>query len=107
MTDATTPLTSRDKKRLRQIAHHLDAVVTIADQGVSTGVIHEAQRALADHELIKVKVALLEKAQRNDAAETLAAACEASLVQSIGKVAVLYKPNPKANPRLSNLARFG
>jgi len=107
MTQPNNPLTSRDKKRLRQIAHHLDAVVTIAEQGVSDGVIQEAQRALADHELIKVKVALLEKVERTTAAQTLATACEASVVQSIGKMAVLYKPNPKANPRLSNLARFG
>ncbi len=99
-------LSSREKKRFRQIAHHLDAVVTIGDQGVSEGVIHETKRALDDHELIKVKLALTEREDRKVAATELAGACAAELVHSIGKVIVLYRHNPKANPKLSNVLRY-
>ena len=102
-----TQLTSRDKKQLRQIAHHLDPVVTLSDTSVSDGVHGETERALSDHELIKVKLPLIEKAHRQEAALNLAQMCEAEVVQHIGKVAVLYRKNPKANPKLSNLARYG
>ncbi len=99
-------LSAREKKQFRQIAHHLDAVVTIGDQGVSAGVINETERALTDHELIKVKLALSEREDRKTAAAELAAACAAELVHSIGKVVVLYRHNPKANPKLSNILRY-
>lgn len=100
-------LTAKDKRRLRQIAHHLDPVVLIAGNGASQGVIDETKRALADHELIKVKINNSDRALRRDVGDTLATACDADVVQVVGKVWVLYKPNPDAEPRLSNLARFG
>jgi len=99
-------LTAREKKHFRQIAHHLSAVVTVGEQGVSEGVVQEADRALQDHELIKVKVALLEREARAAAATALAAACNAELVQTIGKVVVLFRSNPKADPKLSNIQRY-
>ena len=99
-------LASREKKSLRQIAHHLDAVVAVGDQGVSTGVIAETERALSDHELIKVKLAISDRELRSSTARTLADACAAEIVQSIGKVVVLYRANPDANPRLSNILRY-
>lgn len=78
----------------------------IGDQGVSEGVVQETERALGDHELIKVKVAIGERDDRKSAAESLAATCNAELVHSIGKVVVLYRHNPKANPKLSNVQRY-
>ena len=99
-------LASREKKSLRQIAHHLDAVVAIGEQGVSAGVIAETERALADHELIKVKLAIGDRELRNSAADALASACAADIVQKIGKVVVLYRANPDADPRLSNILRY-
>jgi len=99
-------LSTSEKKSLRQIAHHLGAVVTVGDQGVSPGVLAEAERALTDHELIKVKLAIGERDARKSAADSLAAACSAEVVQSIGKVIVLYRANPKPNVKLSNVARY-
>ena len=98
-------LTARDRRQLRQIAHHLDPVVTVADQGVSPGVAAETERALADHELIKVRLALVDRDARKAAGQSLAETCGAVLVQSIGKVIVLFRANPKADPKLSNIAR--
>ena len=99
-------MTTREKKNLRQIAHHLDAVVTVAEQGVSEGVREETNRALRDHELIKVKLALTEREERKVAASQLATQCEAQIVHSIGKVVVLYRKNPKSDPKLSNISRY-
>ena len=101
-----TQLDNRRKKQLKQIAHHLDPVVTVGDQGVSEALIAETQRALNDHELIKVKIHAEDRQDRKDLGALLARACEAEVVQTIGKVTVLFRKNPEPNPRLSNLARF-
>ncbi len=98
---------SAERKNLRRIAHHLHPVVMIGDGGVSDAVIAETNRALDDHELIKVKVNALDRADRGEMITALVEACAAEAVQTIGKVVVLYRQNPEANPELSNLSRAG
>ncbi len=66
----------------------------------------ELDRALADHELIKVKLALPERDDRAVMLEELLAASGAERVQTIGKMALLYRKSPQANPKLSNVKRF-
>lgn len=92
-------------RRLRRIAHHLSPVVSIGDGGVSAAVIKETQRALHDHELIKVKIHSESRDERSELAARLAEQCDAQKVQSIGKVLVLFRANPKPDPNLSNLLR--
>lgn len=94
------------KKALRGVAHHLDPVVAISERGINPGIVAETERALNDHELIKIKVDALEKIDRIALAEDLARQTNATLVQNIGKVAVLYRKNSRANPKLSNVSRF-
>ena len=96
---------NQTRKQLKQIAHHLQPVVTVGDAGVSDAVIAETDRALKDHELIKVKLHSADRDEREHLGETLAAACEAETVQKIGKVIVLFRRNPQPNPDLSNLSR--
>ncbi len=95
------------KRKLRQIAHHLDPVVTVGDKGLSDTVLAEVNRALRDHELIKVKLAAGERDDRRALAEAVTEASAAELVYMIGKIAVLYKANSNADPRLSNISRHG
>jgi RNA-binding protein len=102
-----SPLAARDRKRMRQIAHHLDPVILVGDAGVTNSVIAETTRALLDHELIKVRIAGEDRTARQAGTERLAEACGAQIVQTIGKVVVLYRRNPDAKPKLSNLSRFG
>lgn len=94
------------KKALRGVAHHLDPVVAISERGINDGIVAETERALSDHELIKIKVDALEKVDRVALAADLARQTDASVVQNIGKVAVLYRKNRRANPKLSNVSRF-
>ena len=94
------------KKAFRGVAHHLDPVVSVSDRGLSDGIIAETERALTDHELIKVKVDALQKADRLAITEMLAEQTQASVFQNIGKVAVLYRKNQRANPKLSNVSRY-
>jgi len=49
---------SADKKYLRSLGHQLKPVVTVAGNGLTEGVLAELDRALGDHELIKVKLAV-------------------------------------------------
>jgi len=99
-------LTSKEKRRLRQVAHHLQPVVTIAERGVTDALLEEARRALHDHEIIKAKVNVADRDMRRSLGEALANASESEIVQVIGKVWVLYRANPDADPRLSNVARY-
>ena len=94
------------KKAFRGVAHHLDPVVAISDRGINDGIIAETERALSDHELIKIKVNALEKSDRLALTQKLAQQTAATVVQNIGKVAVLYRKNERANPKLSNVSRF-
>jgi RNA-binding protein len=99
-------LTSKEKRHLRQVAHHLQPVVTIAERGVTPALLEETRRALHDHELIKAKVNVADRDVRRALGEALANGSESQIVQVIGKVWVLYRANPDADPRLSNIARY-
>ncbi len=98
-------LSIQERKRLRQIGHALNPVVMIGGQGLTESVIEETHRALNDHELIKIKIAGEDREARSAAIAAVIEATEAQLVQSIGKVALLYKKAKQQNPKLSNLVR--
>ena len=98
-------LSNEQKKHYRSIAHSLKPVVTIAGNGLSESVMTEIERALNDHELIKIKVSITDRDSRK---KTIVEVCEqsqAELIQEIGKVAVILREAKKPNRRLSNLVR--
>lgn len=99
------PISADRKKNLRTIGHKLNPIVTIAGNGLSEGVLQELNRALDDHELIKVKLAIAEREDRKELVAELVALPNVELIQEIGKVVLLYRHNKKANPKLSNLHR--
>jgi len=101
----TPTLNTQMRKSLRGVAHHLDPIISVSARGITDGIIDETERALSDHELIKVKVFSSERSSRVEVASALADATSSIVLQQIGKVAVLYRHNPKANPELSNIAR--
>ncbi len=88
------PLKAAQKKNLRSLAHHLKPLVTVADKGLSESVVAEIERALNDHELIKVKLRG-ERDIRKAWALSIAGQCKAELVQSIGQVACFYRKHPE------------
>jgi len=88
------PLKASQKKNLRGKAHHLKPLVTVAGKGLSESVIAEIERALNDHELIKVKLRG-DREQRDVWMQGIASQCEAELVQSIGQTACFYKKHPE------------
>lgn len=98
-------LTTVQKKRLRNVAHTLNPIVTVGGNGLSENVQLEVDRALEDHELIKVKFAVGDRDLKRDLIKQLVDIVEAQLVQEIGNIAVLYRPAENPNPKLSNLMR--
>ncbi|KGK82314.1 RNA-binding protein [Stutzerimonas degradans] len=100
------PLTNEQKKHYKSIGHHLKPVLIVAENGLSEGVLAELERALNDHELIKVQFRITEREDRHALMEELCKASRCELVQNIGKMALVYRKNPKANKQLSNIHRF-
>lgn len=105
MTSSTPELSGADKKHLRRIGHSLTPIVTVAGNGLTENVVAELKRALGDHELIKVKLAVGDKAARQAIIGEISATCEARVVQTIGHIALLFKKSAHPDPKLSNLLR--
>jgi len=89
-------LKASQKKNLRGQAHHLKPVVIVADKGLSETVLAEIERALNDHELIKIKLRG-DREVRKAWALSIAEQCKAEIIQTIGQVACYYRKNPE-NP---------
>ncbi|MGB0468644.1 MAG: YhbY family RNA-binding protein [Pontibacterium sp.] len=98
-------LTSEQKKHYRTIGHKLNPLVTVAGKGLTENIQLEVDRALEDHELIKVKFSVGDRAIKNQLIQELAAIVEAVIVQEIGNIALLYRKAQRPNPKLSNLQR--
>jgi len=94
-----------DKRQLRAIGHKLKPVVTVAGKGLSDSVLSEIDAALSRHELIKVKLALGDRAAKKAVADELCARTGAENVQSVGNIVLLLRRAPHPEPKLSNLLR--
>lgn len=105
-TSPRAPHAAWSDARLRAIGHQLRPVVMIGDKGLTEAVIEATQAALARHELIKVKVPAGERGDRRALLELIAEACEARVVQSIGRVGLLFRAAAEPDER-SNIRRFG
>ena len=78
-------------KQLKQKAHHLNPIILIGQNGLTPAVQLEIERALLAHELIKIKINLDDRELRGTMIDEICQAREATLIQSIGKVAVIYR----------------
>lgn len=92
-------LTERQKKHLRRLAHPLNPVVLVGQDGDSPGVVGELNGALGIHELVKVRARIGDRDERNLLLDRLAAATTSELVQRIGNVGVFYRPR-RDQPRI-------
>jgi RNA-binding protein len=63
----------------------------LGNAGLTDGVVNELERALTDHELVKVSARVGGRDARDEALTTLAGRTRAELVQRIGHVAVFYR----------------
>jgi putative YhbY family RNA-binding protein len=89
-------LTPHERQELKGRAHRLNPVVLLGAGGLTEAVFKEVDRALNAHGLIKIKVPGDERAAREDIFVQLAERLSAARVQTIGKILVLYRPQPDA-----------
>mgnify|MGYP001329994498 FL=1 len=87
-------LSPAQRKLQRSMAHHLDPVVVIGNDGVTPAVTKEADAALNAHGLIKVRVFSDSRDVRETVLAELADRLNAAPVQHIGKLLVLWRPLP-------------
>jgi RNA-binding protein len=84
-------LTEKQKKHLRRLAHPMNPIVMLGNAGLTDAVVAELDRALTDHELVKVTARVGERDARNDALATLASRTASEVVQRVGHVGVFYR----------------
>lgn len=87
-----------DKQQLRFLrtrAHALKPVVRVGARGITPALLAELEQALDAHQLLKLKIDAIERAERDGVVAELVRRSGAELVQRIGKVAVLYRANPE------------
>ena len=88
-------LTAKHRATLRARAHSLKPVVQVGHAGVTPAVLEQIDGALTAHELIKVKLGKESPIATDDAAAAIASAVRAQVVQTIGRVLVAFRRNPK------------
>lgn len=87
-------LTPRERAALKARAHALEPVVHVGHAGVTDAVIAEVDKALTAHELIKVRAGAAERDERAVILQDLSSKTDAAIVQTVGKVMVLWRPRP-------------
>ena len=93
-------LTIAQRKEHRANAHHLSPVVMIGNDGLTAAVKKEADAALNAHGLIKVRVLGDDRAAREAMYQTLADELNAAPIQHIGKLLVLWRPQPEKERKI-------
>ncbi len=90
---ADDTLSSTERKHLRGLAHSLRPVIVVGKNGVTDSLCAEADRALDNHELIKVKLQGYDRDERKVIAAELTERLRAGLAGLTGNVAVLFRQN--------------
>ena len=89
------PMNGKERAALRAEAHHLTALVHVGTQGLTPAVFQTLDDALRTHELVKIQLTKNVETPVKDAANALATAVAAEVVQVIGRTATLYRRNPE------------
>jgi len=88
-------LTEPQRKFLRRLGHDRNPIVLVGQAGIGPNLVAELDRALRDHELVKVRARVGDRDERNALLDELAAATASELVQRIGHVGLYYRANPE------------
>lgn len=89
-------LTITERLALKGRAHQLKPTVMIGNAGLTESVLKEIEQTLKLHELIKIRV-MAERPEREAMFDEICSKLDAAPVQHIGKILVVYRPNPEAH----------
>lgn len=93
-------LAANQKRHLRALAHNLKPVVLVGNAGITEGVINEINSSLEHHELIKVRISGVDRDERSASINSICTQTNSELVNSIGHIAILYRPAKKPQIKL-------
>ena len=91
----TLMLDKAERKALAAQAHPLNPVVLLGAAGLTPAVLQEIDRALRAHELIKVRLAGMDREARQTARDEITDSTSSAAVQLVGNVLVLFRPKPE------------
>ncbi|MEZ4217107.1 MAG: YhbY family RNA-binding protein [Myxococcota bacterium] len=100
--DPTKRLAGFQRRYLRGLANPRKALVQVGEGGVSDGVARAIDRALEDHELVKVRLHAPD--DKKGLARELALRARAELCGLVGHTVILYRAHPD-DPRIALPAR--
>ena len=89
---------------LTRKAHPLQPIVHIGKLGITEEVVGAIDKALNDHELIKVKFVQL-KEEREQVARSMSERLQMTLVRVVGNIAIYYRHQPDAQKRVVHLPK--
>ena len=92
-------LTGKERAALRAEAHHLRSSVHIGHQGLTEALRASLDDALRTHELVKVQLVKRADVSTKEAANEMAVALGAEVVQVIGRTTSLYRFNGELEHR--------
>jgi RNA-binding protein len=90
----TLGLSGKQRRHLRGLGHALAPILQIGKEGLSDAFVAAVERALGDHELVKIRVLGNAPHERHEAGEELAGLTTSELVQVLGNSLLLYRPHP-------------
>ncbi|WP_188690152.1 ribosome assembly RNA-binding protein YhbY [Silvimonas amylolytica] len=93
-------LTADQRRHLRGLAHHLNPVVMIGNNGLTDAVIREIAVNLDAHELIKIRVLGDDREARIQYLEKICAELGAQPVQHLGKLLIIYRQGDAERSRI-------
>ena len=80
-------------RHLRGLGHSLKPLAMLGREGITASQVAAVEEVLDSFELIKVKIQENFPDDRKEGSVDLAKQCRAALVQIIGRICVLYRPN--------------
>jgi RNA-binding protein len=84
-------LTGKQRRYLRGLGQRLAATLHVGRDGVTAGIVEQAETQLRAQELIKIRMTESTPASRHETADELAARTRAEVVQVLGRTALLYR----------------
>ena len=92
-------LTSKQMAFLRSLGNELEPIIQVGKGGISDNLIQQVDDALEARELVKGRILKNAAEDVRDAAEYLAEATDAEVVQVIGNIFLLYRQRTE-EPRI-------
>lgn len=96
------PLTEKQRRYLRSMAHHRKVIVMLGQYGLTENVVSEVDLALQHHELVKVRISSSEREARHALITQIAERTNSEIIQEIGHLGIFFRRAKKPTIVLPN-----